>query len=230
MKYIEDNEWGGVANCLRAHEKVILFRNSGNTWWRHQMETSAPWINGWVNNREAGDLRRHRAHDDIIVMNTKIILDWAHKHFVATVHTSFYFLHDMMSPQITIDNTIFTHQHDASLDLFTFWWWHLNWLGNCDAHTWKGIFNSLDIDFIHGDIHDRSFKKFIYHIFMFFNISISLIHEASLKGNAKAHIFLMNKTTLVIHYLYNFAILHKFSGLLYLISHKNDTKFFKFCV
>ena len=28
----------------------------------------APWINGWVNNREAGDLRRHRAHYDVIVM------------------------------------------------------------------------------------------------------------------------------------------------------------------
>ena len=29
---------------------------------------SAPWINGWVNNREAGDLRRHRAHYDVNVM------------------------------------------------------------------------------------------------------------------------------------------------------------------
>ena len=26
------------------------------------------WINGWVNNREAGDLRRHRGHYDVIVM------------------------------------------------------------------------------------------------------------------------------------------------------------------
>ena len=26
------------------------------------------WINDWVNNREAGDLRRHRAHHDFIVM------------------------------------------------------------------------------------------------------------------------------------------------------------------
>ena len=26
------------------------------------------WINGWVNNREAGDLRRHGAHYDVIVM------------------------------------------------------------------------------------------------------------------------------------------------------------------
>ena len=29
---------------------------------------SVPWINGWVNNREAGDLRRHRAHYDVIVV------------------------------------------------------------------------------------------------------------------------------------------------------------------
>ena len=26
------------------------------------------WINGWINNREAGDLRRYRAHSDVIVM------------------------------------------------------------------------------------------------------------------------------------------------------------------
>ena len=26
------------------------------------------WINGWVNNRKAGDLRRHRAHYDVTVM------------------------------------------------------------------------------------------------------------------------------------------------------------------
>ena len=28
-------------------------------------------INGWVNNREAGDLRRYRAHYDVIVMTNK---------------------------------------------------------------------------------------------------------------------------------------------------------------
>ena len=26
------------------------------------------WINGWVNNRKSGDLRRHRAHYDVIVL------------------------------------------------------------------------------------------------------------------------------------------------------------------
>ena len=31
----------------------------------------APWINGCVNNREAGDLRRHRDHYDVVVMCCK---------------------------------------------------------------------------------------------------------------------------------------------------------------
>ena len=29
---------------------------------------SAPWINGWVKNREVGDLIRHRAHYDVTIM------------------------------------------------------------------------------------------------------------------------------------------------------------------
>ena len=76
------------------------FCNSFEAWWRHQMETfprywpfvftvhrwiprtkasdaelccflwSVPWICGWANNREAGDLRRQRAHYDVIVMGS----------------------------------------------------------------------------------------------------------------------------------------------------------------
>ena len=30
------------------------------------------WTNGWVNNRETGDLRRHRAHYDVIVLAVRI--------------------------------------------------------------------------------------------------------------------------------------------------------------
>ena len=30
------------------------------------------WIKGWVNNREAGDLRRYRAHYDVTVMGTSL--------------------------------------------------------------------------------------------------------------------------------------------------------------
>ena len=50
------------------------------------------WINGWVNNREAGHLRRHRGHYDVIVMNH---IEWHLWHLqkatqVHTVSTSKY--------------------------------------------------------------------------------------------------------------------------------------------
>ena len=57
--------------------------------------------------------------------------------------------------------TSYTHQHRASLGLFTFGWWRHNWLGNCDAHTCKVISDSLNINFIHGDIHDRPCKNLV---------------------------------------------------------------------
>ena len=37
------------------------------------------WTNHWVNNREAGDLRRHRAHNDVIVIFTHGTRDIARK-------------------------------------------------------------------------------------------------------------------------------------------------------
>ena len=84
----------------------------GNTWWRHQIETSSAllaicagnspvpvnsphksqwrgalifslilaWINGWANNREAGNLRRNCAHYDVIVMKTGV------NHRMSSIH------------------------------------------------------------------------------------------------------------------------------------------------
>ena len=46
------------------------------------------WINGWVNNCEAGDLRRHRAHYDIIVMP-------------CTIHPCSYFRSRLFQKQIS---------------------------------------------------------------------------------------------------------------------------------
>ena len=38
------------------------------------------WINSWVNNRDAGDLRRYRAHYDITVMTAiEIVLGGCHR-------------------------------------------------------------------------------------------------------------------------------------------------------
>ena len=42
--------------------------------WRGCFLWSAPWINGWLSNREAGDLRRHRVHYDVNVMFKSIFV------------------------------------------------------------------------------------------------------------------------------------------------------------
>ena len=66
-------------------------------------------------------------------------------------------------------NTIFTRRLRVLLAQFSFCWWRHNrllmtsqWPHNCDAITWIVISNSLDIDFIHSDIHGRSCKKLLY--------------------------------------------------------------------
>ena len=52
------------------HRSPVISPRKGQ--WRGALMFSLiwVWINGWVNNREAGDLRRHRAHCDVIVMIT----------------------------------------------------------------------------------------------------------------------------------------------------------------
>ena len=39
------------------------------------------WINGWVNYREAGDLRRYRAHYDVAVMYCAITVSYSAPNF-----------------------------------------------------------------------------------------------------------------------------------------------------
>ena len=66
--------------CLRLlHDDVIKWKHfprspvnspSSKGQWRGDLMFSliCAWISGWVNNREAGDLRRQRTHYDVIVM------------------------------------------------------------------------------------------------------------------------------------------------------------------
>ena len=50
------------------HRSPVISPHKGQ--WRGALMFSliCVWINGWVNNREAGDLRRYRAHYDVTVM------------------------------------------------------------------------------------------------------------------------------------------------------------------
>ena len=77
-----------VCKIVIIHEDVIQWKHFPRYWsfvrgihrspvdsphkgqWRGVLMFSliGTWINGWINNREAGYLRRHRAHYDVIVM------------------------------------------------------------------------------------------------------------------------------------------------------------------
>ena len=57
---------GPFSEEFNGHRWIPLAKASDAELWCFLW--SAPWINGWVNNREACDFRRHRAHYEVIVM------------------------------------------------------------------------------------------------------------------------------------------------------------------
>ena len=59
-----------LAFVREIHRSPVNSPHKGH--WRGALMFSliCVWINGWVNNREAGDLRRYRAHYDVSVMIT----------------------------------------------------------------------------------------------------------------------------------------------------------------
>ena len=57
---------GHLCGEFTGHRWISLTKASDAELWYFLW--SAPWINGWVNNSEAGDLIRHRADYDVIVM------------------------------------------------------------------------------------------------------------------------------------------------------------------
>ena len=105
------HSWVGRKGESWSRHPAICSHNKLLAWWRHQMETFSAllalcagnslhkgqwrgalifslicaWINAWVNNREAGDLRRYRAHYYVSVMEindiihtTQFITWWRH--------------------------------------------------------------------------------------------------------------------------------------------------------
>ena len=84
--------------CSLYHDDVIKWKHFPRHWpfvrgihrspvnsphkgqWRGALIFSliCVWINDWVNNREAGDLRRYRGHYDVIVMTyTNCVRNWS---------------------------------------------------------------------------------------------------------------------------------------------------------
>ena len=76
---------GPLCGVNIGHRWIPLTKSSDTELWFFFIWA---WINGWVNNREAGDSRRHRAHYDVTVMWLRISRCRARKLF-ATIANSF---------------------------------------------------------------------------------------------------------------------------------------------
>ena len=110
-------------------------------------------------------------------------------------HESTYIILFLTRHKVSINDdktTIVTHRPHASLAGFSFCWWRHNrllmtsqWPDSCDAITWTVISNSLDIDFIHGDIHGRSCKK-INHSYR-----VKLTHVSKRGPSKQVHVLMI---------------------------------------
>ena len=92
------------------------------------------WINGWVNNREAGDLRRYRAHYDVSVMNCTF----------KTIFSMLLFQHEIRTVYICY------HQSVEFINLLTFWLPPLFWssvlkIESCKIHSMSDILVNMSM-------------------------------------------------------------------------------------
>ena len=68
----------GIHRWLRGiHRSPVNFPHTDQ--WRGVLMFSLifAWTNGWVNNQDAGDLERHRAHYDVTGMWCRIVIQWS---------------------------------------------------------------------------------------------------------------------------------------------------------
>ena len=67
-----------VLLAICAGNSPVMVNSSHKGQWRGALMFSliCVWIKGWVNNREAGDLRRYSAHYDVTVMNDLVPKQW----------------------------------------------------------------------------------------------------------------------------------------------------------
>ena len=101
----QNKTWSYYIRYTRWHDDVIKWKHFPRHWtfvrgihrwpvnsphksqWRGALMFSLifAWINGWANNREAGDLRRHRAHYDVSVMEMRE-MSWCIKTILESSH------------------------------------------------------------------------------------------------------------------------------------------------
>ena len=76
--------WKHFSALLNAGNSPVPVNSPHKGQWRGALMFSFiyAWINDWVNNGEAGDLRRQRGHYDVVVMDHTITGQFLMTHFI----------------------------------------------------------------------------------------------------------------------------------------------------
>ena len=70
-----EGEFTGDCGEFTGHRWILLTQTSDAELWCFSLICA--WTGSWVNNQDAGDLRRHRAHYDVTVMWCRIVIQWS---------------------------------------------------------------------------------------------------------------------------------------------------------
>ena len=79
------------------------------------------WINGWINNREAGDLRRYRAHYDVTVMCVRNLMQrWTKRPMICSILIfTLSFIYKLNPGNVSIQQSRFSLKIKLQLMIFT---------------------------------------------------------------------------------------------------------------
>ena len=104
--------------CGEFHRSPVNSPHKGQ--WRGALMVSLIWVwrNDWVNNREAGDLRRCRAHYDVIVMLHDPVIAVRWRNITSLDHTGSM----VISIGLYLLNAIFVPAHSGCINLISHVW------------------------------------------------------------------------------------------------------------
>ena len=135
---------GPLCGEFTDHQWIRLTKASDTELWCFLW--SAPWINGWVNNHEAGDLGRHRPHYDVFVMR------WQNSRIAVIAVTLVVAVVSLFPNEINIQHTWFGTQHVCIHIHRRSCWWSPE---KPKAHL---AGNESQIIFIHQFLTDEAYK------------------------------------------------------------------------
>ena len=157
-----------VSVSCQCHDDVIKWKHFPRYWpfvwgiyrspvnsphrgqWRGALMFSfiCDWINGWVNNREAGDLRRHLAHYDVtlIVMYTYVIKwmnTWIYMYIHLRLYSNMYMYRYVKNPQ-TVGNAGLCELSTVATDACPQGWLNINCIGPVSYRDVSAVGNSMN--------------------------------------------------------------------------------------